>query len=199
MNRSYITAVNPLFILVIGCFCLLFVASASQASNSVIEESYEDAVIRTAKKGDPQSQFSLALIYEYGTDTIKRDPDQSIVWLKKASQGDVAAACLYLGMKYEYGNRVKKDIKKAACLYRCAACKGWAPAQHFLAGLYEKGKGIRRSNFLALAWFGLAAENDYPGAAENFSRLRAKVKPKDLEKVIKKQKKLMSQVGTACI
>ena len=199
MNRSYITAVNPLFILVIGCFCLLFVASASQASNSVIEESYEDAVIRTAKKGDPQSQFALALIHEYGTDTIKRDPDQSIVWLKKASQGDVAAACLYLGMKYEYGNRVKEDIKKAACLYRCAACKGWAPAQHFLAGLYEKGKGIRRSNFLALAWFGLAAENDYPGAAENFSRLRAKVKPKDLEKVIKKQKKLMSQIGTACI
>jgi len=198
-NRSHIAAANPVFILVIGCFCLLFGASVSPASSPVTEESYEEAVIREAKKGDSQSQFALALIYEYGTDTITRNPDQSLVWLDKASKGDVAAACLYLGMKYEYGNRVKQDIKKAACLYRCAACKGWAPAQFFLAGLYENGKGIRRSSISALAWLGLAAENDYPGAAEKFSRLIAKARPNYLAKVRKKQKKLMGQVGTPCI
>jgi len=53
---------------------------------------------------------SLALLYEYGADTVERNPDESILWLEKAGKGGVAAACFYLGLKYEYGNRVKKDF-----------------------------------------------------------------------------------------
>ena len=198
MNRSHSSAVSPLFIVVIGCFCLFSIVCLSPEFLLAVEESYEEAVIRSAKNGDSQSQFALALIYEYGTATIDRDPDKSILWLTKAAKGDVAAACLYLGMKYEYGNRVKKNLKKAACWYKCAAHKDWPPAQYFLAGLYEKGKGIKQSNFLALAWFGLAAEHDYPGAADNFSRLSKDESAKNLAKLKGKQEKLMDNAGTPC-
>jgi TPR repeat protein len=198
MFGSYITAANPIFLQVIGCFCLLCVASVSSAKELTVDEGYEEAIIRTAKTGDSQSQFALALIYEYGTDIIERDPDMAIQWLQKAAKGKVAAACLYLGMKYEYGNRVENDLKKAACWYRCAAYQDWPPAQYFLAGLYEKGKGVKQSNFLALAWFGIAAKQDYPGAAANFSRLFTQEGLKDLAKLRVKQRKLMGKVGTPC-
>ena len=44
-------------------------------------------------------------------------------------------------------------------------------AQFFLAGLYEKGKGVDKDKIKALAWYGLAEEQGYPGAREAMTRL----------------------------
>jgi len=197
-NTLHFTAGSHLFIVVIGCFCILTCEYVFPAWLSATENSYEFDVTRAAQDGDAEAEFALALLYEYGGDTIKRDPDQSILWLEKAGKKEVTAACLYLGLKYEYGNRVKKDLTKAACWYRCAARKNWPQAQYFLAGLYEHGKGVEKSLFMSLAWLGLAAEQDYPGAATDFSRLSKREGRNDLVELREKQKELLEKVGTPC-
>lgn len=196
-NLLNMTAAFPVFFRSNGCFCflcLLFYSTQLFAAQG----SYESDIMKAAHGGDPESQFGLAMLYEYGSETMNRDPDQSILWLEKAGQGAVPAACLYLGLKYEYGNRVKKNVRKAACWYQCAARKDWPAAQFFLAGMYEKGKGVSQSDSMARMLFGLAAEYDYPGAAENFSRLSLRVKDKDMAQVQKMQKTFLGKDGTPC-
>ena len=100
--------------------------------------------------------------------------------------------------KYEYGNRVKKDLSKAACWYACAAHKDWPAAQYFLATMYENGKGVPQSSLFALAWFGLAAEYGYPGAEDEFLRLRSMTGDKDMAELRVAQELLLQEDGTPC-
>ena len=193
----HILAANPFLYWISGffCFCLMFFPVSHV---SAYEESYETAVVTAAKNGDPHSQYALALLYEYGGETIERDPLQSIYWLEKAGEAEVAGACLYLGLKYEYGNRVTKDLKKAVCWFACAAHKDWPAAQFFLATLYEKGKGVPRSLDTALLWFGLAADYGYPGAEKEFLRLHAATGKKNLDELKVAQDILMQTAETYC-
>ncbi|AGF79670.1 Sel1 repeat protein [Desulfocapsa sulfexigens DSM 10523] len=194
---SYLSAVSPFFVRASGCFCFVLVLLFS-CHGGASEHSYEADVLLAAEDGDSQAQYALALLYEYGTDTIERDPEQSVIWLEKAAKAGVAGACLYLGLKYEYGNRVKKDIHKAACWYACAAHKDWPAAQFFLATLYEKGKGVPQSLLKALAWFSLAAEYDYPEAENESSRLRSLLGIEDMADLRKLRKDLLRTGGSPC-
>ena len=177
------------------CFVLIvFVSNQLFAA----EGSYEADVIQAAHAGDSQSQFALAMFYEYGTDTISRHPEQAIIWLEKAAQGEVPGACLYLALKYEYGNRVKQNLNKAACWYGCAARKDWPAAQYFLAGLYEHGKGVSQSPVMALALYGLAAAYEYPGTVDSFSRVSDIVNDKDQSQVQAQMESFLKGPGTPC-
>ena len=159
---------------------------------------YETDILQGAHSGDAQAQFALALLYEYGSDTIVRDPEKSVAWLEKAAKDEVAAACLYLGLKYEHGNTVKQDLSKAACWYTCAAQQDWPVAQFFLARLYELGKGVPQSHIIALAWLGLAAEHGYPGSEEEFTRLLQATGFKDKEQLQVKQEMLLRGQRIPC-
>lgn len=193
----YISAVNPVLLWVSGFFCFLLIFLAT-AQVSAFEPDYEKAVLKAAKDGDPQSQYALALLYEYGGETIERDPVKSIYWLEKAGKAEVAGACLYLGLKYEYGNRVKKDLKKAACWFACAAHKEWPAGQFFLATMYDRGKGVKKSPEKALLWFGLAADYGYPGAEKEFVRLHTLTGNKKLKKLKVAQERLMRSKEPYC-
>ncbi len=187
---SYLRRSNGFFCFV--CFLILF----SQGMGAA--ESYEEDILQSASTGDPQSQFALALLYEYGSETFARNPEQSIIWLEKAGHEGVAGACLYLGMKYEYGNKVTKDLTKAACWYSCAALKDWPAAQFFLAGLYEHGKGVASSPLTALAWYGIAADYGYPGAEDAFLRLLKETEYENMKELNKTQEILLQDGGTVC-
>lgn len=191
------TAALPDFFRVNGCFCFLFMVFFSNQLFAA-QGSYESDLMKGALGGDPQAQFALALMYEYGSESMDRNPEQSILWLEKAGQASVPAACLYLGLKYEYGNRVEKDLHKAACWYQCAARKDWPAAQYFLAGMYEQGKGVPQSSLMALVLFGLAAEYDYPGSTENVSRLSQTINDKDIAQVQRLQTLFLKDEATPC-
>ena len=60
---------------------------------------------------------------------------------KAANQGD-AAAQNKLGVRYQYGWGMPKDLGKAAELYQKAADQGNAGAQTNLGRLYEDGQGV---------------------------------------------------------
>ena len=44
----------------------------------VVEAAYEDDIILGAKQGDAQAQYALALLYEYGGETVARDHKKSL-------------------------------------------------------------------------------------------------------------------------
>lgn len=196
-NILHISAVALHFAWANGFFCFVLIGLSS-IQGMASEESYEIDVQQAAKAGDAESQYALALLYEYGGDSVGRDPQQAIIWFEKAGEAGVAGACLTLGLKYEYGNRVQRNLSKAACWYACAAHKDWPAAQYFLAIMYEKGKGVQQSTLLALAWFGLAAEYGYPEADVEFSKLRSMTEYTDIEALRKIQGQLLKEEESPC-
>jgi TPR repeat protein len=57
-------------------------------------------------------------------------------------------------------------------------------AQFFLAACYEKGKGVEQDKMMALAWYGLAAEQGYPGAVEAINRLSGTMSENERKKAM---------------
>ena len=180
----------------IGFFCVLcfLLAGTSLSAETLFEKDIRNA----AETGDAESQYALALLYEYGSETIARDSKKAAYWLEKSAQQKIAGACLYLGLKYENGNGVDQDYPLAHCWYQCAATQDWPMAQFFLANLYEKGKGVSVSKHMALGWFSLAAEHGYPKADIESARLRKELGRAAIKDLGRLQKKLMEKNATPC-
>lgn len=180
-----------------GCFCLLSMVLLP-FGGLAFASSYELDMQRAAYEGDPSSQYGLALLLEFGGEQVRKDPQQALLWFEKAAGAGVAGACFYLGIKYEYGNRVPRNLSKAACLYSCAARQDWPAAQYFIGRMYERGKGVEQSTTLALAWYQLAAQWQYPEASADFSRLYSSGVLNDIASLGKIQRKLLEEAVTPC-
>lgn len=111
-------------------------------------DSYLSDVTKFAEAGDAESQFALALLYEYGGEGVVRNQEQAKIWFEKAGLAEIAGACLYLGIKFENGNGVKQDYQEAVYWYDCAVRQDWPAAHFFLPVCIEKGKECNR----AMSW-----------------------------------------------
>jgi soluble lytic murein transglycosylase-like protein len=80
--------------------------------------------------------------------------------------------------RYERGDGVDQDTKKAVQLYCKAAAKGEASAAVQLGQLYAFGRGIYRDRDLAAAWFQQAAKKKHPTALNMLKVLRVEGKTK---------------------
>lgn len=177
------------------CFlCLLLICPDSISAKT----SYEADIFKAAQTGDAESQYALAILYEYGGETVERNAEKAALWFEKAAQKKVAGACLYLGIKYENGSGVEQDYKKAHCMYLCAAQQDWPMAQFFLARLYDQGKGVIRSPLTALAWLGLAMDAGYPKAEVEFLRIKDDIGVKNLSSLKSLQENIMRMSPTPC-
>ena len=78
----------------------------------------------------PWAYYGAGLAYFHGIDG-KPDYEKAVEMLKKASDRGVVCANYNLGVCYENGNGVEKDINKATALYEKAA-KGFDPAKKAL-------------------------------------------------------------------
>ncbi len=61
--------------------------------------------------------------------------------------------------RYQHGEGVSKNINTAIRLYCSAARRNHAEAQYQLGLIYANGRGVRRNEALAAAWFSKAAKN----------------------------------------
>lgn len=61
----------------------------------------------------------------------------------------------------------KEDHKKAVLLYKIAAGRGYAPAQHSLGFCYERGKGVTQDYGEAVKWYSKAADQGHAMAQNN--------------------------------
>lgn len=180
-----------------GFFSVVFLAILL-CKPLLVQAAYEDDIIHGAMQGDAQAQYALALLYEYGGETVAKNQNKSLQLFREAAHKQVAGACLTLGLKYEYGNGVAQDYKKAICYYRCAARQDWPMAQFLLADFYLQGKGVKKSDLKALSWLGLAREHGYPKADTAFLHLQKELGMSDIEELKGMQKKLMKKIKESC-
>jgi TPR repeat protein len=110
-----------------------------------------------ADKGNPEAQYRMGLMYEYGAG-VPADKAQMVAWLRKAAaQGHAAAEC-ELGILYSIGDGVPHDDAQAVAWFRKSADKGNATAQYNLGALIAKGAGAKVDEPQAVAWFRKAAD-----------------------------------------
>lgn len=155
-------------------FLLILLLPVTVLAGSGDDSSLLGSIMKLARQGDGEAQYSLALRYDMG-EGLQRDTARAIHWYTRAAAQGVAGACFYLGMKYEFGNGVSKDVERAMALYRKAALQGWPMAQFFLGRLYLAGEGVRHDPVRAAAWLTLAAEQGYPNAAGLLQRSMAHI------------------------
>jgi len=80
-----------------------------------------------------------------------------------AGKGDPLAA-YYLGMMYQSGMAVARDMKAAARWMQFAAEHENPAAMFALAKLYLAGEGVKRDEQIARRWIEKAADLEYPEA-----------------------------------
>ncbi|OFW82823.1 MAG: hypothetical protein A2018_00250 [Alphaproteobacteria bacterium GWF2_58_20] len=99
-------------------------------------------------------------------------PSAIAAWRPLASAGD-AAAQANLGILYEQGLGVEKDMAEAAVWYEKAAQNGNLEAQFHIGMLYAVGQGIPQDYTKAYTWFETAASRGDPRAEYNLGVLLA--------------------------
>ena len=108
-------------------------------------------------------------VTEYNDRQFSRALD---IWLDVANQGDPAALNA-LGMMYQSGKGVARDVGTAARLYKKAAQAGLPAAQNNLAVLYEGGEGVPQDLVKAVDFYRRAASQGHVWAQYNLGRLHA--------------------------
>lgn len=83
------------------------------------------------------------------------------------SQGDKARNDYLLAQRLEVGDGCPEDITRAVSLYRRAAMRGLADAQHALGFMYATGHGVPRDEEMSVQWFTAAAEQGHCASQHN--------------------------------
>src|SRR5262249_1362850 len=117
-----------------------------------------------------------------------------------ATSGD-AAAQNTLGVRYQNGEGVPKDLGKAIELFQKAADNGHAPAQCNLGALYQYGWGVPKDRKKARQLYQKAAEQGHAEAQCNLGALYefGWGVPKDSEKAADLYKRAVEQGDTSAL
>jgi hypothetical protein len=119
----------------------------------------------------------------------------------KLADQETAAAQFHLGVQYEDGRGVPKDLGKAAELYQQAANQGHAGAQYNLGLLYEHGAGVAKDLGKAVELYQQAADYGDADAQNHLGLLYEDGQgvPKDLVKATELYQKAANQGNQTAI
>jgi Sel1 repeat/Caspase domain len=122
-----------------GSFLFRVISPSAQPTNeSETTRRYRER----AAKGDPDAQFQLAYLYDFGQGGLPKDEREAARLYKLAADQGNAQGQANLGVDYEKGlGGLPKDEREAARLYKLAADQGNAQGQANLGAVYEKGLG----------------------------------------------------------
>jgi TPR repeat protein len=124
------------------------------------------AACRAAMAAEPRN---VRLWFELARSEMKAGgaDDEAINLLRKASADGHAGAMNALGLAYERGVGVRKDMGEAARWYQRSAEAGNSAAMHRLGLAFKNGDGVQRNWMQALRWFRKSADAGNPiGMAE---------------------------------
>jgi len=90
---------------------------------------------KAADMGNDAAQVTLGTQYMQGTGGLSKNPEEAMVWFKKASEKNYPPAIYQMGAAYEFGFGVSKDIDTAKDYYTKAAKNGLKDAEVALSRL----------------------------------------------------------------
>ncbi len=105
-----------------------------------------------------------------GCRTAPTPENKAEQWRKAAEQGD-AEAQYNLGLCYEDGEGVTRDLCEAAKWWRKAAEQGYAQAQFDLGCCYAAGLGVAEDEAESVKWYRKAAEQGHEKAKAALKKL----------------------------
>lgn len=116
-----------------------------------------------AELGDDKCMLNLGIIYFKNAEekNRKKDYNEAFEWFNKAADKDLAEAISYVGICYEDGLGVEKDLDIALKHYKKAADKGYVPAQYNYGRLCLYGVDVKQR------WYGDSAWVFYKGLLED--------------------------------
>ena len=98
-------------------------------------------------------------IYQRGNRAFQaKDYRRALPDIAEAARRGSPKAQNVLGMMYEDGQGVAKDLGKARFFYEKSAAQGYRAAQFALGSLYEYGTGVPKNSVIAVALIQLAAD-----------------------------------------
>lgn len=138
--------------------------AAFEAGN--LPEAYKE-FRAAAEKGESDSQYNLALMYERGIGVAK-DLKEALVWYRKSAEQGNSNAQFNLGVMYENGHGCEVDFAQSHLWYRKASLQGDPLAVGNLGMLYLRGQGVKEDKIAAVALLMKSAIMD--GSPGNFAR-----------------------------
>ena len=103
-----------------------------------------------------------------------KDYSKALALLKPLAERGNPRAQNGLGMIYDLGLGVPKNLNEASKWYRKAAEQGYALAQSYLGSMYAKGEGVPKDSVEAAKWYRKAAEKGNDFAQYNLALMYAK-------------------------
>ena len=134
-----------------------------------------------------------------GFNALKRkDYHQSLIYFKPLAEKGDAIAQMNLGIMYEQGHGVSRDIETAIYWFNRAAAQKYALAQTALGSIYERGIGVRQDYVRAYMWWEIAASfNDTYG--ETLRRLvKKKMSSAQIKRATRRVKNCIKQEYKNC-
>jgi len=181
MGKKHTVAITVVFLAVLGVSAALL----SDVYRWVDDEGNE----HFGNKPPPKSETTLIGTYASGEE-IRPDQDEAQQILQEADQafvgGDFQKAIELLtplaegghpraqngmGVIFDQGLGVRRNLSTAADWYRRSADQGYAKAQFNLGVMYEKGEGVPRNAEKAAQWYLRAAEQGHAFAQHNLASM----------------------------
>ena len=119
-----------------------FLCPFCRVSNSSGEAEHTlEKEMKRANEGNSEAIFRVGQVYYHGERGIKQDKDEGLKWFHRAMKEGSGRAAYILGVAYEHGDGVDKDIDKAIEYYQKGGDLGDAHSFHS-AGILLVKKGM---------------------------------------------------------
>lgn len=114
---------------------------------------------KAAEFGHADAQYYMGFSSEHGWLGVKIDYNDAFKWYTRAATQNHSNAQWQLGLMYQNGNGVTKNIHQAMRLYQASALQENATGQYYLGMCYYKGNGTVQDYKKAVFWLEKASEN----------------------------------------
>ena len=118
----------------------------------------QTGLLKDSAKGKKQEELKADDV------AIAPNPAQALTWYRLAAQNGLPQAIYNVGVFYENGAVVDKDLNKAFSLVQRAAQSGIPVAAYRLGAYYQQGAGVGQDVVAAAAWYKRAADAGLPQA-----------------------------------
>ncbi|MEL3900880.1 MAG: tetratricopeptide repeat protein [Treponema phagedenis] len=161
---------KKIFYIFVLCALIASCTSTNKAAKTADTKSQYLYLSKKAKKGDAESQFMLAKMYDNGEGTAV-DKNQAFYWYTKAAEQGVAEAQYNLGWMYDNGKGTAVNKKQALYWYTKSAKQGDSFGQNNLGIMYLNGNGIAVDTDKAHHWLSMSAKQGNAMAQYNLGTI----------------------------